>query len=197
MKVPITNSLKSKVFAALLAAGVAGPSAYVATELTLPSEGFLTHLHLDPVGLPTTCIGHLVQKGETPKQTYTEDECITKFVKDWKIAENSVHRYVKVPFRTEWMEGALVDFTLNKGSGNFSKSTLLKDLNRGNYDQACIALTNWVYATHNGQKVKLPGLVIRATKQYKYCMGEEPAGYKQTMILWEQQNKESNNGYSR
>ena len=62
MKVPITNRLKGKIFAALLAAGVSAPSAYVATQLTVPSEGVVTHLHLDPVGLKTTCIGHLVKK---------------------------------------------------------------------------------------------------------------------------------------
>ena len=184
MKVPITNSFKARVFAALLAAGVAGPSAYIATELTVPSEGVVTHLHRDPVGLPTTCIGHLVKKGETPKQNYTEAECIAIFIKDWKIAEGIVEKYTKVPFRSGWMKGGLTDFTLNKGEGNYRSSTLLKDLNKGNYDAACAALANWVYATQDGVKVKLPGLVIRASKQYKYCMGDEPADYKTKMSAW-------------
>jgi lysozyme len=182
MKVPITNSFKSKVFAALIAAGVAGPSAYVASQLTVPSEGVMTHLHLDPVGLKTTCIGHLVKKGETPKQNYTEDECIAQFVLDWKEAEQAVEKYTNVPFRSGWMKGALTDFTLNKGSGNYASSTLLKDLNNGNYDSACRRLTDWVYATENGKKVKLKGLEIRASKQYKYCMGTVPADYKPLMV---------------
>jgi lysozyme len=184
MKLQITKSLKGRIFAALIAAGVTGPSAYVATQLTVPSEGVMTHLHLDPVGKPTTCIGHLVKKNEVAKQNYTIDECIAQFAKDWKEAEDAVDRYVKVPFRSEWMKGALTDFTFNKGAGNFASSTMLKDLNNGNYDRTCRRLTDWVYGTVNGKKVKLKGLEVRASKQYKYCMGEIPAGYKQTMEEW-------------
>lgn len=185
MKVPITNSLKSKIFAALITAGVAAPSAYVATNLTVPSEGVVTHLHLDPVGLKTTCIGHLVKKGETPKQNYTEDECIAQFILDWKETEKQVERYVKVPFRSDWMKGAIVDFTFNKGIGNLSTSTLLKDLNAGRYDKACTELTKWVYGTVDGKKVKLRGLEVRASNQYKYCMGEVPSDYKAPYSTWE------------
>lgn len=184
MKVPITNRLKGKIFAALLAAGVSAPSAYVATQLTVPAEGVVTHLHLDPVGLKTTCIGHLVKKGETPKQNYTEDECIAQFVKDWQDTEDHVERYVKVPFRSDWMKGAVTDFTFNKGIGNLSVSTLLKDLNAKRYDKACMELTKWVFGTVDGKKVKLKGLEIRASDQYKYCMGDEPATYKPTLNAW-------------
>jgi lysozyme len=184
MKVPITKALKSKVFAALVVAGVSGPVAYVASELTVPSEGVMTHLHLDPVGLKTTCIGHLVKKGEVAKQNYTEDECIDQFVKDWIEHEKLVEKAVKVPFKSEWMKGAVTDFTFNKGGGNLNSSTLLKKLNGGNYSGACLELTKWVYGTIDGKKVKLKGLEIRASEQYKYCMGEEPASYKQTMTMW-------------
>ena len=184
MKIPVSNAIKARIFAALIAAGVAAPSAYVAVDLTVPSEGFMTSLHLDPVGLQTTCIGHLVKKGEIPKQNYTEDECIAQFVIDWKTAESAVEKYTKVPFRSDWMKGALTDFTLNKGSGNYSSSTMLKDLNAGHYDLTCKRLLDWVYATQNGKKIKLKGLEIRASKQYKYCMGEEPADYKPNLEKW-------------
>lgn len=184
MKVPITNAFKSRVFAALLAAGVSVPVAYVASELTVPAEGVVTHLHLDPVGLKTTCIGHLVKKGETPKQNYTEKECIDQFVKDWKEHQKIVHDLVKVPFKSEWMEGGVTDFTFNKGGGNLKSSTLLFKLNRKDYDGACLELLKWVYGTVDGKKVKLKGLEIRASNQYKYCMGEVPADYTPTMNAW-------------
>lgn len=184
MKLPITNSMKARIFTALITAGVSAPAAYVATNLTVPSEGVVTHLHLDPVGLKTICIGHLVKKGETPKQNYTEDECIAQFVKDWQETENHVERYVKVPFRSAWMKGVVTDFTFNKGIGNLSTSTLLKDLNAKRYDKSCMELTKWVFGTVDGKKVKLKGLEIRATKQYKYCMGDEPATYKPDMKAW-------------
>lgn len=179
MKIPLTNALKGRIFAALIAAGVAAPSAYVATELTVPSEGFLTNRHLDPVGKPTACIGHLITKGETSKPLYTEDECISMFVSDWVKHEQLLQSVVNVPYRSDWMKGALTDFTFNKGIGNVKSSTLLKNLNNRNYDIACFELTKWVYATNpDGKKVVLRGLKIRAQAQYKYCMGDEPGDYK-------------------
>lgn len=183
-KVPITNSLKARIFAALIGAGVAGPSAYIATELTVPSEGVLTHLHLDPVGKATTCIGHLVQGSEVPKKTYTEQECITQFVADWVKHEKLLDSVVKVPYRSPWMKGAVTDFTFNKGIGNVKSSTMLKNLNDKNYDAACFQLTKWVFGTIAGKKVVLRGLEVRATEQYKYCMGEVPGDYKSKMRSW-------------
>lgn len=181
MKLKLTPALRSKIFTALIAAGVAGPSAMVAVDLTVPSEGFMTTLHLDPVGKPTTCIGHLVLPGEKPQATYTEDECISLFVKDWVKHEKLLDGVVKVPYRSGWMKGATTDFTFNKGIGNVKSSKLLRDLNDGNYDAACYQLTRWVYGTVDGKKVVLKGLDIRAQAQYKYCMGDLPSDYKTKM----------------
>lgn len=180
-KLILTPSIRNRIFAALIAAGVAGPSAYIATDLTVPSEGFLTHLHNDPVGKPTACIGHLIQASEKSHKTYTEDECITLFISDWVKHEKLLDSVVKRPYRSQWMKGAVTDFTFNKGIGNVKSSTMLRNLNDGNYDAACYQLTKWIYGTVDGKKVVLPGLEIRAQKQYKYCMGDEPAEYKTQM----------------
>lgn len=178
MKLKVTPSIRSKIFAALIAAGVAGPSSYIAAELTVDSEGFMTDLHLDPVGLQTMCIGHLVLKGESTKPVYTEDECIDRFVEDWVKHEKLLDMVVKVPYRSDWMKGAFTDFTFNKGIGNVKSSSLLRKLNNREYDAACYELTKWVYGTVHGKKVVLKGLDVRAKKQYKYCMGDEPSDYK-------------------
>jgi lysozyme len=170
---------------------VAIPSAYVATNLTLPSEGFLTHAHADPVGLQTACIGHLIKKGEVAKKEYSVQECIDIFVKDWKEHQQLLSQVVKVPYRSEWMKGALEDFTFNKGIGNVKSSSLLRELNAKNYDIACLKLADWVYGTVAGKKVKLPGLQIRATEEYKYCMGDVPADWKQTINKWEAAAKDA------
>lgn len=191
MKIQITSSIKGRVFAALVVAGVSIPSAFVATNLTLPSEGFLTHTHADPVGLQTACIGHLTKKGETAKKEYTIQECIDLFVKDWKEHQAFLSKVVKVPYRSEWMKGALEDFTFNKGIGNVASSSLLVALNNKNYDLACLKLTDWVYGTVAGKKVKLKGLEIRASEEYKYCMGDIPADYKETIKKWEAAAKDA------
>lgn len=184
MKLKITDSLKKRIFVALIGAGVSAPSAYVATHVTVPQEGFLTDRHLDPVGKPTICVGHLLLKGEVSKPLYTEQECIDIFVKDWVKHEKLLDSVVKVPYRSAWMKGATTDFTFNKGIGNLSSSTLLARLNAKRYDEACHQLLNWVYGTVNGKKVKLKGLENRAAEQFKYCMGDEPAEYKPTMERW-------------
>lgn len=180
-KVKLSPAVKSRIFAALVSAGVVGPSAYVATELTVESEGIILAPHADPVGLQTICIGHLVKKGEKVKPLYTLDECIEIFVQDWKSHEAMLDKVVKVEYRSPWMKGALTDFTINKGIGNVASSTLLKSLNKREYDKACDQLSRWVFA---GGKV-WPGLVIRASKQYKYCMGEVPGDYVPTVQRWD------------
>ncbi len=136
--ITITPALRSKIFAALIGAGVAAPSAYVATNTTVVSEGFYTAPYADPAGLKTWCVGHLGKKGEIVQKTYTTDECIKLFVNDWKSHEKILDALVKVPYKSEWMKGAFTDFTFNKGGGNLSSSTLLKNLNSKNYDSACL-----------------------------------------------------------
>ena len=181
----LSSNIKGRLLAALLGAGVAGPSAYVAVELTAPSEGLYLSPYKDPVGLTTICLGHLVKKGEKVKELYTAEECAEIFARDWKEHEILLDNVVKVPYRSTWMKAAFTDFTFNKGIGNVSSSTLLRKLNSKDYDGACQELTRWVFATEpSGKKVKLKGLEIRATAQYKYCMGEIPADYQRLQEAW-------------
>lgn len=184
MAIKVTDVLKKRILIALLTVGVSGPSAYYAATKTVEAEGFLTELHKDPVGLPTLCVGHLALKGEQVKQNYTEQECIDIFVKDWVKHERLLNEKVKVPYRSEWMKASLTDFTFNKGVGNLTSSTLLRDLNAKRYDRACDRLSDWVYGKVNGNKVKLRGLEIRASVQWKACMGEVPATYVSDMVRW-------------
>lgn len=185
LQTKLSSSVKGRLLAALLGAGVAGPSAYVAVELTAPSEGLYLTPYKDPVGLTTICLGHLVKKGEKVKELYTVEECAKIFAKDWKEHEILLDKVVKVPYRSPWMKAAFTDFTFNKGIGNVSSSTLLRKLNSKDYDGACQELTKWVFATEpSGKKVKLKGLEIRATAQYKYCMGEVPADYQRLQEAW-------------
>lgn len=184
MGIRVTDSIKRRIFVALLAVGMPSGVAYMATTSTVESEGFMLERHLDPVGKVTTGIGHLVQKGEVSKPVYTEQEVIDTFVIDWVKHDALMRSKVKVPFKSEWMRWAFADFTFNKGSTNFSTSSLLKELNAGRYEIACDKLTDWVYGTVNGKKVKLKGLERRASKQWKACMGEVPDNYQYDVNRW-------------
>ena len=56
---------------------------------------------------------------------------------------------------------ALVSLVFNIGQGNYATSTLRKKLHAQDYEGAAAEFGKWVYATVNGDKVKLPGLVTR------------------------------------
>lgn len=165
-------SIKSKLIAAFVAAGLSAPAAFVAYDLTLPSEGYEPIPYIDPVGLKTWCVGHLGMKGEAVKKQYTDEECMAIFASDWEKHLNQLDSVVKTPYKSEWQRQALNDFTFNNGIGNVKSSTLLKLLNQGKHEQACQQLTRWVKGRVKGVLVTLRGLVTRRDKTMPYCLGE-------------------------
>lgn len=56
---------------------------------------------------------------------------------------------------------ALVSFIFNVGQGNYATSTLRKKLHDQDYAGAAAEFNRWVYATVNGRKQKLNGLITR------------------------------------
>lgn len=160
-------SIKTKLIAAFVAAGLSAPAAFVAYDLTAPSEGVSLPVYLDPVGLPTVCIGHMDRKLKLG-QEFTIEECMKLFAKDYKKHQEQLDSVVKVPYASEWQKEALTDFTFNVGLGNVKSSTLLELLNQGKHSEACGQLTRWIKA--GGQTLK--GLVIRRDNTMPYCLGE-------------------------
>jgi len=162
------KTIKKQLIAAFVAAGIGAPATFVAYDLTLPSEGLVLAPYSDPVGLTTYCVGHLALKEDKLKSSYTEEECMVLYAKDWKKHQSQLDSAVKVPYSSEWQKAALNDFTFNNGIGNVKSSTLLKLVNQGKHKEACDQLVRWIYA---GGK-KLRGLVIRRDKTIPYCLGE-------------------------
>lgn len=166
------KSLKQKLITAFIAAGLSAPAAFVAYDLTLPSEGYEPIPYIDPVGLKTYCVGHLALKNEKIKKEYTDEECMAIFAADWKKHLNQLDSVVRVEYKSEWQRQALNDFTFNNGIGNVKSSTLLALLNQGQHVQACQQLTRWVKGRVKGVMVTLRGLVTRRDKTIPYCLGE-------------------------
>lgn len=161
------NSIRQKLIASFLAAGISASGAFVAYDLTLPSEGFEQRVYVDPVGLPTVCVGHMdkaLKKGET----FTIEECMEMFASDWEKYQAQLDSVVKVPYKSEWQKEALTDFTFNLGIGNVKSSTLIKLVNQGRHKAACEQLSRWVNA--GGKTLK--GLVTRRANTMPYCLGE-------------------------
>ena len=84
------------------------------------------------------------------------------FYRDVKIFANGVRRDVKVPLNDNQFS-ALVSLAYNIGQGNFRASTLLRKLNRGDYE-GCAA-NFWQWRRANG--VILSGLVKRRELERK------------------------------
>jgi lysozyme len=138
-------------------------------------EGVVPCYYLDPTGNPTICIGHLIEPGEPyhPGTCLTVAQCQSLLLNsDLPRYETCVYDHVKVSLNPN-QYGALVDFTYNVGCGNFESSTLLADLNRGQYSSVCGQLKAWVYS--DGQY--LQGLANRRADEcnlFNSCAGFTP-----------------------
>lgn len=137
-------------------------------QLIENSEGFSSTVYNDVAGIPTIGYGHRVRPGESFPDGVTQAQAQAILSSDVQTAEAAVTRLVTVPL-TQGQFDALVDFTYNLGAGNLETSTLLRDLNAGNYDAAASQLLVW---DHAGGKVQ-PGL--QARRQAEYNMFTAPA----------------------
>lgn len=167
------NSLYKKLLALGLSSSVALSGAF----LVAPSEGLVLGTYKDPVGIVTSCFGHTGPELKMG-QKFTEEQCIKQLGDDLVKHDRELSKIVKVPYKSDYQHAALLSFSYNVGIANVRSSTLLKKLNVYDYDGACYELTKWVFATQNGVKVKLKGLVTRRTNEYKYCMDMIPLEVK-------------------
>ena len=121
-------------------------------------EGLRLTSYVCPAGKPTIGWGHTY--GVKLGRTISEAEAEILLDHDYQQAEDDVLELVTVPL-TENQLGALTSFVFNLGQGNFSKSTLLRKINASDFAGAAAEFDKWVYATVNGVKTKLNGLVVR------------------------------------
>jgi lysozyme len=186
----LKQGLRSKLIASFLALGLSAPAAFVAYDLTIPAEGMEQKVYVDPVGLPTVCVGHM-DKALKKGQTFSIEECMDMFAKDWKKHQKQLDSVVKVPYKSEWQREALTDFTFNLGIGNVKSSTLLSLVNQSKHTEACRQLTRWVKGKVRGKMVTLKGLVTRRDKTMPYCLGELSWGKQQEFKQFEAEYNEA------
>lgn len=128
-------------------------------------EGLYLKAYKDPVDIWTIGYGHTdnVQKG----MVITEVEAIRLLKSDLNEAQRYVFNLVRVPLSQGQLD-ALVSFTFNLGSGNLSKSTLLKKLNKEDYAGAAEEIPRWKYA--GGRSYK--GLIRRRAAEKKLFLNK-------------------------
>ena len=114
-------------------------------ELLKRSEGFRSRVYLDAAGFPTIGYGHRLLHPESFSNGIDEAQAARILVSDVREAEQAVLSLVKVPLNQGQFD-ALVDFCFNLGAEKLAESTLLKDLNSGQYDAAQEQLLRWDHA---------------------------------------------------
>jgi len=131
-------------------------------ELIKRSEGFRGHLYTDVAGFPTIGYGHRVTPGESFLNGIGEAQAAAMLTKDVLEAEREVARLVRVPL-IQGQFDALVDFCFNLGAGRLAESSLLRELNAGQYQAAAEQLLNW---DHSGGVVNA-GLKARREAEFQ------------------------------
>ena len=114
-------------------------------ELMKRSEGFRSRVYLDVAGIPTIGYGHRLLHPESFQNGVDEAQAAQILASDVREAEEELRHLVKVSL-TQGQFDALVDFVFNLGSGRLAASTLLKELNAGNYEDAIEELLRWDHA---------------------------------------------------
>lgn len=149
-------------FNKLIAAGLSSVLALVGFTIA-QHEGEEFTGYVDPVGIATTCYGHT--KTAVVGKSYTENECINLLASDLGDHNKKMSDIIHVDL-SPGEHSAYLSFHYNVGHGAFSRSTLLRYLNKNMRVEACNELTRWVYA----QGVKLQGLVNRREKERDICL---------------------------
>lgn len=136
-------------------------------------EGMILHPYLDVAQKWTIGIGKLIlptdsfstinnqeikellkskdKNNPIAKKEIPEAEAFKLLKDEVKKCEDALKRQVKVPL-TQNQFDALVSWSFNCGVGVFQTSTLVKELNRGNYDKVPSELLRWC-------KIKVGGAV--------------------------------------
>jgi lysozyme len=129
-------------------------------------EGFVDHPYNDSANNATIGYGHLIHLGpvtaddRTQWGTITETEAARLLSVDLQPRLDVVNKYVKVKL-TRNQFNALVSLVYNIGEGNFSTSSVVKNLNAGKIKEAADAFLLWNKETKNGKLVVSEGLTNR------------------------------------
>ncbi len=131
-------------------------------------EANVLRVYLDPVGLPTVGIGHLLTPEERKVwkvgDRITLAESLQLFERDLATREVFLNSVIKVPVNQNQFD-ALMALMFNIGNGAFQKSTCLRKLNAKDYAGAADAMLAWNKATRFGKRIILPGLVRRRKEE--------------------------------
>jgi lysozyme len=112
--------------------------------LTEQFEGCSLIAYQDQVGVWTIGFGH-TGPDVKPGMIITSAQAQALLAQDVKSAAACVNKVVSVQLTQEEFD-ALVDFVFNLGAGAFSSSTMLRELNAGDFTRAAAQFALWDHA---------------------------------------------------
>jgi lysozyme len=131
----------------------------------LTHEGYKESAYIPvPGDVPT--IGFGTTEGVKLGDKTNPVRAVNRAVLDVAKFEGAVKKCVTVPL-TQNEYDAFISLSYNIGSGAFCKSTLVRKLNQGKYEEACYEILKW-------DKFKgkpLAGLTKRRQEEFVTCMG--------------------------
>jgi Phage-related lysozyme (muraminidase) len=128
-------------------------------------EGWYPKAYKDPVGVWTIGWGTTGIDAQ-PGRVITKDQGTEFLRRDLLEVEDQIKAVVKVALN-QYQFDALCSFVYNVGIGNLTKSTLLKLINRGQFDAAAgqFGLYNHARDRATGKYIVLPGLTRRRAEE--------------------------------
>ena len=109
-------------------------------QLTERFEGCRLAAYPDTGGVWTIGYGHT--HGVHEGMNCTPEQAEVWLREDIQAAADAVNRLVKISLKQTEFD-ALVDFVFNLGAGAFARSTMLKDINAGNFAAAALQFPLW------------------------------------------------------
>lgn len=107
-------------------------------------EGFKPAVYRCPAGFPTIGYGHKLQSGESFSQI-TESAALDLLMQDATQEAAPVARALTVPL-TQFQADAVISLAFNAGGGSIRRSTLLRYLNQGYFNDAAEQFLRWTKA---------------------------------------------------
>lgn len=146
----------------------------VAPEASNPLEGLLNSFeghakggygeYTDEAGVRTAGFGHKVKPGERFADDFSLADATKLLAQDMATAGEEIMRTVKVSL-TEGQKQALTSFDFNVGDKAFEGSSLLKDVNEGDFTAAQAEFSRWNKIHKNGQLVSSDALTARRAQE--------------------------------
>jgi lysozyme len=138
----------------------------IATPLVIKWEGVKTEAYIDPVGIPTVCIGQTgphIRMG----QRFSEQECFAMLDAELRAKAAQLDRCVSAPLAPH-EAAAVLDLAYNVGVSAVCRSTMVRQINAGAPASTwCRQLDRWVIA--GGRRWN--GLINRRADARAICEG--------------------------